>query len=61
MNRMLVIAALIVPLAPLALEQTKSARRTERDRIVERLRRLDQERIQPQIHADAEARDRIYA
>src|ERR1044071_8917415 len=61
MNRMLVIAALIVALAPLALGQTKSARRTETDRVAERIRRLDQERIQAQIHADAAALDRIYA
>src|ERR1043165_5892818 len=61
MNRMLVLVALIVALAPLAVGQTKGARRTETDRVVERIRRLDQERIQAQIHADAAALDRIYA
>src|ERR1051325_3882454 len=61
MNRMLVIAALIVALAPLALGQTKIARRTETESVVETIRRLDQERIQAQIHADAPALDRIYA
>ena len=61
MNRMLVIAALIVALGPLALGQTKSARRTQRESVVDGIRRLDQERIQAQIHADAAALDRIYA
>ena len=61
MNRMLVLVTLIVALAPLAVGQTKDARRTETDRVEERIRRLDQERIQAQIHADAGALDRIYA
>src|ERR1051326_2524406 len=61
MNRMLVIAALIIALAPLGLGQTKSARKTETERVVESIRNLDQERIQAQIHADAAALDRIYA
>src|SRR5215216_1978415 len=61
MNRMLVIAAIIVALGPLAVGQTKSARRTQTETVVEGIRRLDQERIQAQIHADAAALDRIYA
>jgi len=61
MNRMIVITALSVALAPLAVGQTKSTRRTEAERVVESIRRLDQERIQAQIHADAAALDRIYA
>ena len=61
MNRMLVIAALIVALSTLAQGQTKSARRTQTETVVEGIRRLDQERIQAQIHADAAALDRIYA
>ena len=61
MNRALVIAGLIVTLSPLAVGQRKTARRTETDRVVERIRKLDQERIQAQIHADAVALDRIYA
>ena len=61
MNRMLVITALSVALAPLAVGQTKSTRRTGAERVVESIRRLDQERIQAQIHADAAALDRIYA
>ena len=61
MNRMLVIAAIIVALGPLAVGQTKSARRTQTEIVAEGIRRLDQERIQAQIHADAAALDRIYA
>jgi uncharacterized protein (TIGR02246 family) len=61
MNRILVITILIVALGPLAVGQTKNTRRTQTDRVVERIRRLDQERIQAQIHADAMALDRIYA
>jgi len=61
MNRMLVIAAIIVALGPLAVGQTKGARRTQTETVVERIRRLDHERIQAQIHADAAALDRIYA
>jgi len=55
MDRMLVIAALIIALAPAGLGQTKSARKTETERIVKTIGRLDQERIQAQIHADAAA------
>src|SRR4029453_2922936 len=61
MNRMLVIAAIIAALGPLAVGQTKSARRAQTETVVEGIRRLDQERIQAQIHADAAALDRIYA
>src|ERR1041384_6191734 len=61
MNRMLTIAAIVVALGPVALGQTKSARRTQTQSVMERIRRLDQERIQAQIHADAAALDRLYA
>ena len=61
MNRMLTIAAIIVAVGPLALGQTKKARRTQTQSVVERIRSLDQDRIQAQIHADATALDRIYA
>ena len=61
MNRMFVIAAIIVALGPLGVGQTKSARRAQTETVVEGIRRLDQERIQAQIHADAAALDRIYA
>jgi ketosteroid isomerase-like protein len=61
MNRMLVIAAIIVALGPLAVGQTKSPRRTQTETVVEAIKRLDQERIQAQIQAEAAALDRIYA
>ena len=61
MNRMLSTAVIIVALGALAVGQTKNTRRTQTDRVVERIRKLDQERIQAQIHADAMALDRIYA
>lgn len=61
MNRMLVIAALIVTLAPLARAQTKSARRTQTESVMDGIRTLDQERIQAQIHGDAAVLNRIYA
>src|ERR1051325_10639433 len=61
MNAIPVIAVLIITLVPPAIGRTKTARRTQTDRVVERIRKLDQERIQAQIHADAIALDRIYA
>ena len=61
MNRILVVTVLIVALHSLAVGQTKNTRLTQTDRVVERLRKLDQERIQAQIHADAMALNRIYA
>ena len=61
MNRILFVTILIVALDPLAVGQTKNTRLTQTDRVVERIRKLDQERIQAQIHADAMALNRIYA
>ena len=61
MNRMLLIAAVIVAIGPLAVGQKQSARGTRTKSVVEAIRKLDKERIQAQIHADAEALDRIYA
>jgi uncharacterized protein (TIGR02246 family) len=58
---MLVISALIVALAPLTVGQKQGARRTQTESVVEKIRSLDEERIQAQIHADARALDRIYA
>ena len=61
MNRMLVIAVLMVAVVPRVVGQEPSARRTQKENIAERIRKLDEERIQAQIHADAVALDRIYA
>jgi len=61
MKRTLVICAVIVALAPLAIGQKKSSGRNQTESVVEKIRRLDEDRIQAQIHADAVALDRIYA
>jgi len=61
MRRTLVIAALVITAAPNALGQKQSARRDQRGGVEQAIRRLDDERIQAQIHADAAALDRIYA
>ena len=61
MNRILVIAAVLVAVSPLADGQKQSARRTRTKSVVEGIRELDKERIQAQIHADTAALDRIYA
>ncbi len=61
MNRMLVIAVVIIAVGPLAFGQEHSARRSQTESVAERIRKLDEERIQAQIRADAAALDRIYA
>ena len=61
MKIMLVISAVIVALVPVAFGQKQSARRAQTENVAEKIRRLDTERIQAQIHADALALDRIYA
>jgi uncharacterized protein (TIGR02246 family) len=45
----------------IALAQRQSAKRDQRRNVEQAIRRLDKERIQAQVHADAEALDRIYA
>ena len=57
MRRTLVIAVVILAAMSIALGQRQSARRN----VEQTIRRLDKERIQAQVHADAEALDRIYA
>jgi len=61
MKRILVISAVIVALAPLAVGQKHSAKRTQTENAAEQIQSLDEDRIQAQIHADARALDRIYA
>jgi ketosteroid isomerase-like protein len=61
MNRMLLIAVVIVTVGPLAVGQEQSARGTGTKSVVARIRKLDEERIQAQIHADAAALERLYA
>jgi ketosteroid isomerase-like protein len=61
MRQLLVIAVLILLAAAISSGQEQSARR-DQERVVEQaIRKLDNERIQAQIHADAATLDRIYA
>jgi uncharacterized protein (TIGR02246 family) len=61
-ERTLLIAALLVLTATsIALGQKQSRSRDQRSSVEQAIRRLDKERIQAQIGADAVALDRIYA
>ena len=57
----LVIAVLALTLTSIALGQEQSASRDQRSSVEQAIRQLDNERIQAQIGADAEALNRIYA
>src|SRR5438552_12606212 len=61
MRRALFIAVLVLTVASMGVGQEQSARGTHRTSVEEAIRKLDNERIQAQIHADATALDRIYA
>src|SRR5204862_6285951 len=61
MRRALFIAVLVLTVAPMGVGQEQSARGSHRTSVEETIRKLDNERIQAQIHADATALDRIYA
>jgi uncharacterized protein (TIGR02246 family) len=61
MRRALFIAVLVLNVAPMGVGQKQSARGSHRTSVEEAIRKLDNERIQAQIHADATALDRIYA
>ena len=61
MRRTLVIAMLALTAASITPGQEQSANRDQRSSVEETIRKLDNERIQAQIHADATALDRIYA
>jgi len=61
MNRILCIAALVLTIAPLTVAQAQSTRGTQTERVVAAIRKLDEQRIQAQIHADRKELDRIYA
>src|SRR4030095_11380042 len=56
----LFIAVLVLTVAPMGVAQKQSARGSHQISVEEAIRRLDNERIQAQIHADATALDRIY-
>lgn len=55
------IAVLVLTVVSMGVAQKQSARSSHRINVEEAIKRLDNERIQAQIHADAVALDRIYA
>jgi ketosteroid isomerase-like protein len=55
------IAVLVLTVAPTGQAQKQTAERSRETSVEETIRKLDNERIQAQIHADATALDRIYA
>src|SRR5215831_9027864 len=61
MRRVLFIAILVLTVAPMGEGQKQSARDNHRTSVEEVIKKLDNERIQAQIQADATALDRIYA
>ena len=61
MRPALLIAVLVLTVAPMCEGQKQSASGSHRTSVEEVIRKLDNERIQAQIHADATALDRIYA
>src|SRR6266536_3735362 len=61
MRPALFIAVLVLTVAPMGVGQEQSARGSHRTSVEETIRKLDRERIQAQIEADAVALDRIYA
>ena len=61
MRPVLFVAILVLTVATMGVGQEQSARDSHRTSVEETIRKLDNERIQAQIHADATALDRIYA
>jgi ketosteroid isomerase-like protein len=61
MKPLLFIAVLVLTVAAMGVGQERSASGSDRTSVEETIRKLDNERIQAQIHADATALDRIYA
>ena len=61
MIRIVVIAVLVLAVDPLVAGQKRSARRTQTERVIEAIRKVDNERIQAQIHADVLVLNRIYS
>src|ERR1043165_995368 len=61
MKNKVVIAVVMLAATSIAPGQKHTAKRDQRTDIEQAIRRLDDERIQAQIHADAAAIDRIYA
>jgi len=61
MRPVLFVAVLVLTVATVGVGQEQSAKGSHRTSVEETIRKLDNERIQAQIHADATALDRIYA
>jgi len=61
MIRILIVMILVLTAASMALAQKQSARLSQTERFQQAIRKLDNERIQAQIHADRVVLDRIYA
>jgi len=61
LRRTLLIAVVILAAMSIALGQRQSAKRDQTRKFEQTIRRLDDERIQAQVHADAATLDRIYA
>ena len=59
MRRALFIAVLVFTVAPMGEGQKQSARGSDQTSVEEAIRKLDNERVQAQIHADATALDKI--
>src|SRR6476661_3683319 len=61
MKQALLIAFLVITVAPICIGQKQSATGSHKRSAEEAIRKLDNERIQAQTHADATALERIYA
>ena len=61
MRLLLFIAVFVLTVASMGVGQAQSAMGSQRTSVEETIRKLDNERIQAQIHADAAALKRIYA
>jgi len=61
MKPVIFIAVLVLAVAPMGVGQEQSAKGSHRTSVEGTIRKLDNERIQAQIHADATALGRIYA
>ena len=61
MKRVFLVAVVVFAVVHFAEGQKRTAEGNQKDKIVEAIEKLDAERIQAQIHADAKTLDRIYA
>ena len=61
MRRAFFIAVVVLNIATIGVAQNQSSRVSHRTSVEEAIRKVDNERIQAQIHADKKALDRIYA